>query len=1372
MTKKASTLLGVFAIVIAAQITLFGQTTGSIAGTVTDANGAVVAGAKVTTVGLTGVEFTTVTTDNGTFRVPALGTGLYTLTITAPHFKKTIIENVKVDVGLPTTANAVLEVGAIDQSVTITSGGEVLQTQTATVGATITGRQILETPIASRDALDLVGLLPGTATVGAPRRASVNGLPKGALSITIDGVDVQDNTLRSSDGYFTYVRPRIDAIEEVTVSNAVPGSETGGDGAVQIRFVTRRGNNEYRGGAFWQHRNTALNAAYWYNNRDLAGPDTRNTMLLNQFGANFGGPLPFPRFGEGGPRFDSGKDKAFFFVNYEEFRLPASQTRTRQVLTPLAQAGTFSYIVGGQTRTADLYSIAQAAATAGCASCLTTPDPTIATMLADIRAAVQTTGSLTPRPNAPNLQDYTFTPTGDSPRKFLVMRFDANITKNHSVEFVTNQQEFVQSKDFLNSQDERFPGYAAYTQGSNRDSYSTAVRSNFGTNVVNEARYAISTGMSIFSPTISAADFNYTLGYSLGIDASGATTPYSRNSYSDRNVPSYDLTDNVTWLHGNHTITFGGQYKRVRSTATSQGRIVPTVGFGLVSGSGSAGDPAFDIFSTSSLPGANSTQLTEARNLYATLIGRINAYTSTAALTADGTYAENGSSLSVAEQKTYGLYAQDSWRIKPNLTVNFGLRWQPQGPFVALTEGVFSKLENYSQLWGISGEGNIFMPGTLTGQNPRVVSLKTGENAYPADWNNFGPSVGVVWSPDFSGNGFLKAVFGGAGKSVFRVGYSESFVREGFDLLASILGANPGRTFSLTRSSTTSGAGAAFVLRTNLRDANNPNLRAATYNDLTPIVGSSPSFPIALTTADSTNAFDPNLKTGRVRSYSVGYQRELGKDMVVEFRYVGNRGVGLQRQYNINEFNTVENGFANEFRMAQGNLYANEAAFAAGNVSRRYCPGVVVGTVCQTSATNTTVVARVPTFAYFGSGTNTSPLPIMLSYFNTAANFTPGGTNATQYGGSSGTLGTNFSNSTLAGTLVMGGPNAITSWAGTNFENSTARRNNAIANLRPPNFFYVNPTTGTNGSFTVDNSSETWFDSAVIEFRRRLSNGLRVQASYVFGKAMSNYYASSSSVFAGFTQREGGLDLAKNVQAFDIRHQFKFDATYDLPFGTGRRFGGSANAWVNAVIGNWTILPTLRWQSGSPFSLGNVQLVGMTVKELQKEIGVYKDTMLPGATREVVTYLPVDIIVNTQRAFDLSAANITSNNGYGTQFGTGGPTGRFIAPAGYGNCISEFSGQCGFNNLIVYGPSFFKLDVALSKKFPIGEKRSVEFRAMFLDALNHPNFRVGGWGVDTVSITAGGATFGQLASGSAYQDISTTNDPGGRLIDLMLRIYF
>lgn len=1356
------------------QVIVFAQTTGSIAGTVSDANGAAVVGATVVVKGAGGQEFTVVTNDTGGFRVPSVGAGVYTVTATAANFKRSVVENVKVDTGLPTTVNVALQAGEVSETVVVTGGGEVLQTQTATIGTTITGRQITDTPIASRDALDLVALLPGTATVGRPRSASINGLPKGSLSISIDGVDVQDNLLRSSDGYFTYVRPRVDAIEEVTVSTANPGAESAGDGAVQIKFVTRRGTNDYRGGVFWQHRDESLNANYWYANRDgqrdSNGKAFRQKIRLNQYGGRYSGPIPYPAFGDGGgPWFKSGKDKAFFFVNYEEFRQPESLSRTRTVMTPATQNGEYRYQTAIPTSGVPAQCAAISSSQMECAvnvytlaaanGQLATPDPTVAAVLSRIRTAIGTEGTLTPISGQPSYQTYTFQPVGNQKRKFLAMRFDVNFHKNHSFELVMNRQKFYPGVDFLNSVDPRYPGFPSYGQGSERNSNSFAVRSTLTRNIVNEARYATSFGDSAFFSTISPADFEYMGGRLLGVDAAGITSPVATNSSSARSTPTYDLTDNVTWISGSHSISFGGQYKIIRSLGSANNRIVPSVGFGIDSTEGSA----FSMFSGTNMPASTSTQQAAARALYATLIGRVISYTTTAYLGADGKYAENGPLFRAAKQTTYGLYVQDSWRMSPSFTLNFGVRWQPQSPWIAKSVGNYSRLESFDQIYGVSGLGNIFKPGTLTGSAPRVIALQPGDEAYPGDYNNFAPTVGVVWSPDFGDKGFGRWLFGGAGKSVFRGGYSVSFVREGANLLESINGSNPGGAISLSRSL----ALGNFTAGTNLRDAGNQNLTPRPG-----VVGTAPAFPITLTTSDASNAFDPNLKTGTVHSFSFGYQREIDRNTVVEFRYVGNRGVDLQRQYNINEFNTIENGFAAEFRLAQANLLANEAAFAAGDVTRRYCPGVIVSGECrQNSSPASALVSRIPTFAYYGAGTGTSALPIMLSYFNSVANFIPG--DPSRYGGVSGTLGANFANSTLVTALSPRAPNPF-AFSGTSFENNATRRANALANNRPSNFFYVNPATPTGGSWIVDNSNKTWYDSGIIEVRRRLSAGLRIQANYVWSKAQANSYASSSVVGAGpnFTIRDGGLELAKNIQAFDITHQFKFDATYELPFGKGRMFFGGSNSWVDGFIGGWTILPTVRWQSGSPVNFGNVQLVGMTRKDLQKAMGVYKNTLLPGAIREVVTYLPLDIIVNTQRAFDINVSNTSSNGGYGTTFGTGGPQGRFIAPAGYGNCISESPGKCGFSNLIVYGPGFFKFDSALMKKIKLGENRDIELRLTVLDVLNMPNFRVGGWAADTVTVGAGGSTFGQMGNGSAYQDTSTTNDPGGRIIDLMIRINF
>lgn len=1350
--------------VIAASAGVMAQNRGSISGTVTDPNGALVPGASVSVKGEAGQQFTGVTNEDGVYRIPAVENGMYTVTISAPNFKTISVKNVKVDVATPATVDAKLELGNVGEVVTVQSGGEVLQTETATVGNSITGRQIINTPIASRDALDLVTLMPGTNTVGAPRRSSVDGLPKGALSISIDGVDVQDNLLRSSDGFFTYVRPRVDAIEEVTVTQAATGADAGGDGAVAIKFVTKRGTNDYHVGGFWQRRHESLNSNYWYNNRDGLA---RQILRLNQYGFNGSGPIPFLGFGEGVKPFDSGKDKRFFFINWEKYKLPNTQSRTRTILTPNAQQGIFDYIANTPSTgvstgcsaltsatmqcSINLLSVAAAAnTTSPIAGRLTTVDPTIAAMLAKIRTAVGQAGTITPVIGATVLtrQNYNFSPSGIDERKFLATRFDFNLTKQHSLEFVMNRQNFGGTKDFLNSQDERFPGFPYYAQVSLRKSYTAALRSSFTHNLINEFRFARSAGQSQFSPGISAGDFAYTNNFLLDIStpSTGATTPYSRNSYSARDSPTNDWTDSMTWINGNHTINFGGQFKRIGLYDLATNRIVPSVTFGY--GSGTSETNIQNTFNwnsttnTGTLPGASSATLAEARNLYAMLTGHVVGYASTAYLEADGTYRLNGTQLRESHQDTYGLFAQDSWKLRPNLTISFGLRWQPQGPYVVDTAN-YARINTFADLYGISGIGNLFKPGATGGvAAPSVVGMKPGEKAFNGDQNNFAPSVGVVYSPNWGNNGLLGTIFGGNGKSVFRGGYSVAFVREGTALIGSIIGANPGGNLSATRSESNGN----LTVGTNLRDAGNPNLVAPSFL-------STPAYPLLLTAANSANGYDPKLKTGNVTSYSFGYQRELDRDTVVELRYVGNRGKDLWRQHNINELNVLENGMLSEFKLAQQNL--------AYNIANNRCQAGVQNT--NPAAASTYVQNCQYNYAYTGAGTN--PLPISLAYNSgtigghTVA-LTPGAVGqsgtvsvSTAAGTASNYTSSQFRLAALIGNLSPNGASPIA--FGTNTENNATRRTNAIAAGLPSNFFYVNPTTPAN-AFLIDNSARSWYDGFTIEVRRRLSHGLRVNASYTFSKAQSDEYQSNSDNFSNLTNREGGYDLNKGVAPFDIRHGFKLDTTYDLPFGRGREFFSSSHL-ADKILGGWSIAPVIRWQSGSPIQVGNVQLVGMTVEDLQKSVKVRKEST-------AVYWLPDDIILNSRRAF---APDVTTSTGYGT---LGAPTGRFIAPAGYGNCQQYYTGQCGFTNLVLYGPGFFKFDASLSKRINFKEKRNIEFRITALDVLNHPNFRVGGWNSDVVTSGCCGSTFGQLGSGSAYQDVSTTNDPGGRLIDLMIRL--
>ena len=304
------------------------------------------------------------------------------------------------------------------------------------------------------------------------------------------------------------------------------------------------------------------------------------------------------------------------------------------------------------------------------------------------------------------------------------------------------------------------------------------------------------------------------------------------------------------------------------------------------------------------------------------------------------------------------------------------------------------------------------------------------------------------------------------------------------------------------------------------------------------------------------------------------------------------------------------------------------------------------------------------------------------------------------------------------------------------------------------------------GSFEIGNGGQSWYDGATVEYRRRLTHGLLVQSNYTFGKALSNEYASSSVVFdQPATLRD--YHLRRDVSPFDITQAFKTNFIYELPFGRGKQFFGSTKGIVNGFLGDWVFNGNIRIQSGSPFSFGNVQLVGMTKKDLQKAIGVYRGQANSdnSAASGQVYFLPLDIRLNTFRA-----NNVTFTSA-GAVYTQGAPTGRFIAPAGFGNCAQGIVGGCGFNNLVLKGPSFFRYDLSLAKKIKFTERMNLEMRAEALNAFNNINWLVGSAGND-VNVPGGltSGLFGRYTA--AYQDISTTNDPGGRLIQLVLRLNF
>jgi hypothetical protein len=230
----------------------YGQTsTSSLTGTVTDPSGAVIPGADISAKNNdNGTVYASVSNDKGAFQIPAVQVGTYTVTVSLMGFKTFAIPDVAVNNAGPTNVKATLEVGGMAETIVVKGGSDVVQTQSTVVSTTMTAAQIQKLPLVTRDALwGAVPFLAGVDTTTGPRASTINGLPSGAINISIDGVNTQDNNNRSATGtgggcgFFSLISPRLDAVEEVSIATAAQGADSAGQGAVQIKFTTRSGTN-------------------------------------------------------------------------------------------------------------------------------------------------------------------------------------------------------------------------------------------------------------------------------------------------------------------------------------------------------------------------------------------------------------------------------------------------------------------------------------------------------------------------------------------------------------------------------------------------------------------------------------------------------------------------------------------------------------------------------------------------------------------------------------------------------------------------------------------------------------------------------------------------------------------------------------------------------------------------------------------------------------------------------------------------------------------------------------------------------------------------------------------------------------------------
>jgi hypothetical protein len=1219
--------------------------TGSIRGTVTDKDGGVVPGATVELKNnATSVTKTEVTNTTGGYVFAALDPGTYTVTVSLSGFKTFIHSDVRLQAGGTPELRAVLEVGALTETVNVKAASELVSTTATNVSSTVSMEVINNLPVVTRNAMNFVTFLPGVETPGTGRASTINGLPQSTINVTIDGITTS-NLLQSGDGFFSMITPRLDAVQEVTVSGAGAGAESGGGGAVQIKFVTRSGTNQYDASIYHFFRHPSLNTNYFFNK--VNGLD-KNRVIVHTYGARVGGPIVIPGVYDG-------RGKAFFFSNFEHFHQPTEASRTRTILSPESQQGVFQYesaAAGRQT----INVLALAAANGQ----ISAVDPTIATLLTNIRTATTTTGTTAPIPNTLATLNYFYQAESTNNQLAPTNSVDFNVSNQHRLKGTYYLQRFKSRPDLLNNSEARFPGFANF---GNQDSYRTTgsitLRSTLGSGFVNELLGGWQHSPNDFFGNINPGMFADQGGYALNFPL--VTDPFTRTDSAPRNTPNWNIDDNMSWLKGNHSFTFGGSFTQVINTLNNRNAAATLdIAFNTTL------DPAASLFTTANFPGATNTQLGEARSLYALLTGRVNQINGVARLNEAGTeYVYLGNGLRRSKGNGLAAYIQDSWRMQPNFTLNYGVRWEALFPFTTITDNY--TVSGMTDLCGPSGLGNgvgdrqcnLFNPGVLNnpGQVPTYVPYTADAAGLHTSWFDFGPNVGAAWRPNVQ-DGWLRSVLGDPDQATVRGVFAMQFNRPRIDAFENRYGANPGLNApgGATRGN---GAGQYPLV---LPGETFPVLLSQTSRLGPPQFVQTPSYPItaSFTAGNDVNIIDPDIQTPYTLSWSMGIQRSLGRDTAVEVRYVGNKNARIWQVENWNAENIFETGFLDEFKLAQANLAAN----VANN--------------------------RGATFAYMGPNSGTSPLPIYLAYFS--------GVPAAQAGDAARYTSTNFTNATFTGHLDPYSPTprgaAAELWT-----NSATFRTNAINAGLPINHFVLNPLVDDANITRSTSGQGSRYHSLQFDLRRRLAQGLYANLNYAYSRTFNSNQADlhEAPVF---------------LQAQNVPHAFKTTFSYEIPVGRGRRFGTDMNSALNAAIGNWEFSGTGRVQWRAFVFRG--KMFGMTQDELQDNFTIRYGQSATGTTQ--VFLMPQDIIDNTRRAFNTDERSLS---GYGPD---GPPTGRYLAPASSPGCIVLYPGDCGQQEIWVRGPAFVRFDLTMKKRIPFGRKASFDIQFDVLNAFDNINF--------------------------------------------------
>ncbi len=889
---KASFLSGTMVLLVilfSTILTMAQATTGIMRGTVVDNTGGAVAGAGVSVKNeATGIEATTVSNSDGVFEVQALSPGAYSVSIEATGFKRSIKTGFPVRVGIVNPADIVLEAGNVSETVTITAGAEeTLQSEQSQISATFEARKVQDLPSnGAGGGIDTLALLSpgvianrvgGTNTNGTG--LSVNGNRGRSNNFQIDGADNNDLTVGGPALFVDFQ----DSVQEFQIVTNNFDARYGRNQGAVINIVTKGGGNEFHGSTFFHYQDAkALNALT--NIERARGQKENDTNLYKVFGGTIGGPVYFPKFGEGGPVIFSGKDRLFFFFAYQGIRNPAqvilrstalailptefgrlqASFPGNAVINTIATYSPFAIpgaVLNNQSVGTTISTAFNLAPPTGCPRAIavgSTAPSGCGTYTAFINPATGQpflTGGALDTLNfgtaaAPNLfqaaQFQRTVPTGYNENYYSV-RFDVKPTDKDNITFRFLNQRSASQNALADATGLRgdIPARSRNIGGNYSHVFSNSIVNDF------RASYqsiGVEFGGGCDTATvgcipgpleIGSALANISFPVALGITKTNnlSTIGPATNLPQGRLGKVYQAANNLSWVIGKHSLTLGAEYKRLVTSVPFQ--------------------PTFNgAFSFNSLTRIQNN----APNAFSLSIG--------------------DPLLDFVENDQY-YFIQDDFKIRPNLTLNIGARYEYTGqPVNQLNEVSVARESNAATA--------LFNPALplATRVVPRV----------PADKNNIAPRLGFAYTPNF-----LKGLFGD-NKTVIRGGFSIAYDAAFYNILLNVKTAAP---FSATLAAPVSALPASGSTAPLPFNPTGDVVRAAAAaSGVLPRGVLNPLF-LAQTTVAS------DFRAPFSRQYSLGIQRQFGKNQIAEVRYVGTQGRDLFQNINANFFvGPLVNGFA------------------------------------------------------------------------------------------------------------------------------------------------------------------------------------------------------------------------------------------------------------------------------------------------------------------------------------------------------------------------------------------------------------------------------------------------------------------------------